>query len=171
MAVAVQCSLCLSVFYRQIKSAWWSREIALAVACWVRGRKAETALKTLDASAIWKQPRNALQQNLIFRSCHSQEESEHDCHHSHPCRSANVMLDLWEQKGWVDLGHLRGSQASCWSCGLSDSPLVLAETPQGTPSMPSWSHMGLSYWLQSWGCGRFHLTAFASELPVEVIRC
>lgn len=108
MAVTVEGGLCLFIFCRQIKSAWWCKVPALAVTCWIGGKKAETVLKTVDASVLWKHPHSALQQSVIFRLCHSQEGSECDCHQSHPHRGVDVMLDVQEQEM---MGCLRSSQS------------------------------------------------------------
>lgn len=139
MAVTVQCSLCLFIFYRKIKFAWWSQVIAFAVPHWVGGRKVETMLKTADASVIWKYPRSALQQSLIFRSCHSQDGSRAWLSLEPPTQGWQIWCWTYgNRKGWVVLGHLGASRASCWPHGRSVSLLVLAGTPQGIPSTPSW---------------------------------
>lgn len=82
---------------------------------------------------------SALQQSLIFRSCHSQDGSRAWLWLEPPTQGWQIWCWTYgSRKGWVVLGHLGASRASCWPHGRSASPLVLAGIPQGIPSTPSW---------------------------------
>lgn len=124
---------------------------------WVRGRKVEKMLNTVDASVMWKHPCSALQQSLILRSCRSQEASQSvtvtGATHS---GLANAMLDLWEQ---ARMGCLRTSQSllglllTLWQVC---QPAGASWDTSGHPQYPSMGNCFEPLTTKlSWGC--FHL--------------